>query len=93
MQIRISDLMDRSCPDEVELGAADKAMAGRVNDAVMAKIGETQPKPRRTGRKTLRTLLLVAVIAALMGTAVDVAEVQTVVQSARIACKLQHATA
>ena len=69
MQIRISDLMDKSCPDEVELGAADKAMTKRVNDAVMAKIGIAQPKPRRAGKKTLRTFLLVAVIAALMGTA------------------------
>ena len=69
MQIRISDLMDKSCPDEVELGAADKVMTRRVNDAVMAKLGITQPKPRRTAKKTLRTLLLVAVIAALMGTA------------------------
>jgi len=68
VQIRISDLMDKSCPDEVELGAADKAMAGRVNDAVMTKLGIAQPKPRRTVKKTLRTLLLVAVIAALMGT-------------------------
>ena len=68
MQIRISDLMDKSCPVEIELGAEDKAMSRRIHDAVMAKIGETQPKPRRTGRKTLRTLLLVAVIAALMGT-------------------------
>ena len=69
MQIRISDLMDKSCPDEVSLGAADKAMTKRVNDAVMAKIGIAQPKPRRAGKKTLRTFLLVAVIAALMGTA------------------------
>ncbi|MBQ6928199.1 MAG: hypothetical protein IJQ36_07810 [Oscillospiraceae bacterium] len=68
MQIRISDLMDQSCPDEVELGAADRAMAKRVNDTVFAKLGITQPKPRRTGKKTLRTLLLAAVLAALMGT-------------------------
>ena len=69
MQIRISDLMDKSCSDAVALGADDKAMARRIHDAVMEKIGETRPKPRRTGRKTLRTLLLVAAIAVFMGAA------------------------
>lgn len=44
-------------------------MARRVNAAVLAKIGAEAPKPRRAARRTLRTLLLVAAIAALMGTA------------------------
>ena len=69
MQIRISDLMDDSCPTDVELGSEDKAMARRINASVLEKIGAAQPRPRRTARKTLRTLLLVAAIAALMGTA------------------------
>ena len=69
MQIRITDLMDDNCPTEISLGREDKAMARRINAAVMEKIGQAQPKPRRVGRKTLRTLLLAAAIAALMGTA------------------------
>ena len=69
MQIRISDLMDNSCPTDVSLGSEDKAMARRINASVMEKIGAARPKPRRAGRKTLRTALLAAAIAALMGTA------------------------
>ncbi|MBR6354063.1 MAG: hypothetical protein IKS25_08025 [Oscillospiraceae bacterium] len=69
MQIRISDLMDESCPTDVVLGGEDKAMARRINASVMEKIGAPVQKPRRTGKKTLRTLLLVAAIAALMSTA------------------------
>ena len=69
MQIRITDLMDDNCPTEISLGREDKAMARRINASVMEKIGTTQPKPRRAGRKTLRTALLAAAIAALMGTA------------------------
>ena len=69
MQIRISDLMDDNCPADVTLGREDKAMARRVNDAVMAKIGAEQPRPRRAMKRSVRTLLLVAVIAALMSTA------------------------
>ena len=68
MQIRISDLMEDSCPTDVRLGAEDKDMAKRINASVMAKIGAEQPKPHRTAKRTARTLLLVAVIAALMGT-------------------------
>ena len=68
VQIRISDLMDESCPEEVRLGAEDKAMARRVNAAVMEKIGAAPSKPRRAAKKTLRTFLLVAVLATLMGT-------------------------
>lgn len=44
-------------------------MARRINASVMEKIGAPVQKPRRTGKKTLRTLLLVAAIAALMSTA------------------------
>ena len=61
--------MDDCCPTEVTLGAEDKAMARRINDAVMEKIGAAQPRPKRVVKKTLRTLLLVAAIAALLGTA------------------------
>ena len=68
MQIRISDLMEDSCPTDVTLGAEDKDMARRINASVMAKIGAEQPKPHRAAKRTARTLLLVAVIAALMGT-------------------------
>ena len=69
MQIRISDLMDACCPENVELGAEDKDMAGRINESVMAKIGVGQPRSKRTAKKPLRTLLLVAVLATLMGSA------------------------
>ncbi len=61
--------MDDNCPTEISLGREDKAMARRIHASVMEKIGEAQPKPRRAGRKTLRTALLAAAIAALMGTA------------------------
>ena len=60
--------MEDSCPTDVRLGAEDKDMARRVNASVMAKIGAEQPKPHRMAKRTVRTLLLVAVIAALMGT-------------------------
>jgi hypothetical protein len=61
--------MDECCPESVALGVEDKAMARRINDSVMAKIGAEQPKPRRAAKKPLRTLLLVAVLATLMGSA------------------------
>ncbi len=60
--------MDFSCPTDVSLGAEDKDMARRINAAVMQKIGAEQPKPHKAAKRTARTLLLVAVIAALMGT-------------------------
>ena len=66
MQIRISDLMDGCCPEDVKLGSEDRALARRVNASVMEKIGAPVPKPRRTARKTLRSFLLVAVLAALL---------------------------
>ncbi len=69
MQIRISDLMDESCPEKIELGAEDRAMARRVNALVMQKLNIAEPKPRRAGKKPLRTLLLVAAIAVFMGAA------------------------
>ena len=61
--------MDQNCPESVELGAEDRAMARRIEAAVMEKLGVDRSKPRRTVKKSLRTLLLAAVIAALMGTA------------------------
>lgn len=61
--------MDESCPADVMLGSEDKAMARRINDSVMAKIGAERPKPRRVMKRSVRTLLLVAAIAALMSTA------------------------
>ena len=69
VQIRISDLMDESCPEQVALGGEDKALARRINASVLEKIGAPVQKPRRAGRKTLRTMLLVAAIAALLSTA------------------------
>ena len=61
--------MDDNCPAGISLGREDKAMARRINASVLEKIGEKQPKPKRMAKKSLRTLLLVAAIAALMGTA------------------------
>ena len=61
--------MDDNCPTEISLGWEDRAMARRINASVMEKIGVEQTKPRRMAKKSLRTLLLVATIAALMGTA------------------------
>lgn len=58
--------MNDCCPTDVELGSGDKAMVGRINASVMEKIGAAKPK-RRNGR-IVRTLLLAAVIAAMMGT-------------------------
>ena len=61
--------MDESCPAEASLGSEDRAMIRRINDSVMAKIGAERPKPRRVMKRSVRTLLLVAAIAALMSTA------------------------
>ena len=67
MKIQISDLMNDCCPQDVVLGQEDKEMTRRINAAVIKKLGTA--KPRRRGNKIVRTLLLVAAIAALMGTA------------------------
>ena len=67
MQVNISDLLGESCPEKVTIGREDKAMVRRINAAVMERIGAAEPK--RAARKPLRTLLLAAAIAALMGTA------------------------
>ena len=66
MKIQISDLMNDCCPQDVDLGQEDKELTRRINAAVMEKLGTA--KPRRRGNKIVRTLLLVAAIAALMGT-------------------------
>ena len=60
--------MDQNCPENVEFGAEDRAMARRVNARVMQKLGIEEPKPRR-GKKTIRTFLLAAAIAVFMGAA------------------------
>ena len=69
MQIRISDLMDQSCPEEIELGTADKDRVRRIEAMVMEKIGAGQTKPRRMRWKAVSTLLLAAAIALLLGSA------------------------
>ena len=69
MQIRISDLMDDCCPENVTPGSEDKAMARRIHESVMEKLGQPVQKPHRAVKRTFRTLLLVAVIATLLGTA------------------------
>lgn len=61
--------MDGCCPAEVTLGSEDRALARRINASVMAKLGVPEQKPRRTAKKSLRTLLLVAALAALLSTA------------------------
>ena len=66
VQIRISELMDECCPENVTLGGEDRVLARRINDSVMEKIGAPVPKPRRAAKKTLRSFLLVAVLAALL---------------------------
>lgn len=69
VQIRISELMDDCCPEELSFSGEDKALARRVNASVMKKLGIPERKPRRTAKKTLRTLLLVAALAVLLSTA------------------------
>lgn len=64
MQIRISDLMDGCCPEEVALGAADTALTQRIKADVLYKIKNDTAQPRR--RNGTRILLLAAVIATLM---------------------------
>ena len=69
MKIRISDLMDYNCPEEIELGMKDRDKASRIDAMVMEKIGVKQPEPRRMRRKAVSTLLLAAAIALLLGSA------------------------
>lgn len=64
MQIRISDLMDGCCPEEVALGTADTALTQRIKEDVMNKIKNGNTRHRR--RNIIRILPLAAVIAALM---------------------------
>jgi len=66
--------MDSQCPETVELGKADETQNARIRESVLKKIGAAESgaenkKPRRVLRKSLRTVLLAAVIAAMMGTA------------------------
>ena len=69
MRIRISDLMDQSCPEEIELGTEDRDRAGRIEAMVIEKIGAGQTKERRMRRKAVSILLLAAAIALLLGSA------------------------
>ena len=59
--------MEQSCPEQIELGTADRARTARIDAMVTEKIGVKQPKPRRMRRKAVRTLLLAAAIALLLG--------------------------
>lgn len=69
MQIRISEMMEDECPAEVSIGCEDREMARRIRASVMQKIGAAQPKSKRLTKRSVKTLLLAAVLAALLGTA------------------------
>ena len=68
MKIYITDICGDICPDKVTIGTPDEARTARIKSAVFESIGAAVPeeKTARRAKKTVRTLLLAAAIAALL---------------------------
>lgn len=65
MKLKISELCNDQCPENVTLGTADAELAARIKAKTFKKI-DAQPARRRV---RVRTLLLAAAIAAFFGSA------------------------
>ena len=64
MQIRITDLTEGCCPERAEPGKRDAELVRRIEREVFIKLNMDRRQLRR--RNILRTVLIAAVIAALM---------------------------
>ena len=64
MQIRITELMEGCCPERAEPGKRDAELVRRIEREVFIKLNMDRRRLRR--RNIIRTVLIVAVIAALM---------------------------
>lgn len=64
MQIRITELMEGCCPERAEPGKRDAELVRRIEREVFIKLNMDRRRLRR--RNILRTVLIAAVIAALM---------------------------
>lgn len=64
MQIRITELMDGCCPERAEPGSRDAELVRRIERDVFMKLNMDRRQLRR--RNIIRTVLIAAVIAALM---------------------------
>ena len=64
MQIRITDLTEGCCPERAEPGKRDAELVRRIEREVFIKLNMDRRRLRR--RNIIRTVLIVAVIAALM---------------------------
>lgn len=74
MKVYITDICSALCPTQVDIGREDSARSARIKATVFENIGESAPNrvrrsPARARRvkKTLRTALIAAALAALMG--------------------------
>ena len=67
MKYSITDLSSLCCPENVDLGENDKASADRIKSMVMSELNVSERKPKLI---RMRTVIIAAVIAALLSTAV-----------------------
>lgn len=67
MKIRITDLIQDCCPENITIGEYDEELTARITDSVMERLGVKNTRPHRI-RKLSRTLLLAAVVALVFGT-------------------------
>lgn len=68
MKTRITDLAADCCPENVELGKPDEALALRITDRVQRRLG-MDAAPRRRRSKLPRAFLLAAALVLAFGTA------------------------
>ena len=66
MKVYISDISALCCPEGVELGEHDMARTQRIKERVFEKLEIERPAPKRPGFKSVRTLVLAAVMVSLL---------------------------
>lgn len=68
MKVYMTDICGDICPENVTIGTADAARTARIKAAVFENIGAAarEKKSARSMKKTVRTVLLVAAISALL---------------------------
>lgn len=68
MKIYLTDICSNICPDDVMLEKADNNRTARIKATVFENIGEPMPSTqKRPMRIVLRTALIAAIIAVLLG--------------------------
>ena len=68
MKVCITDICGGCCPENAVIGTEDRELTERIKSRVFEHIGVQPPKKAQEGRKrrTLRTVLLAAAIAAML---------------------------